>query len=256
MTPKNTGTKVGILLTLLLVVTFVVVGNLVLPSRLTPYNGGNATFGATVYPTRIEGIAESCGDMYQWQHLTSENYAYIPASYLQQRKTPQIPEFGTIIPVAGYMSQTALPRTAVHFYGFKDNPGYQTYQILRLMYDYHTTVIWYSHALSDTAVESIKRFTTTHHNVMALPWDKTQRRDRDIPENRNVAFSAWATSQSCLNWDITVMSQFLDFSKAHQVTHPVNAHVAKLNTRGVLPEINPAVLYEVRKAHQAVPSTH
>lgn len=251
MNPKNTGTKVGIVISVLVVIALVVGWNLALPSRLAATVGPASMYSPQLYPTEIEGLAESCGDIYRWGAFTKENYPLLPKDAVDRAEII-VPVIESItVPVVGYLGPINLPKSAVKFYSRDQDPKFASYQVLRLMYSYNTTIIWYDSSLTDSAVKAVSAYVKSHDNVMALPWDPAARRNAPLPRGSGIAFASWGMTQNCLNWNVTVFDQYQRLKKDHPVKRVGESQLirAKLNQNGMLPQIDPLILAQLRKIH-------
>lgn len=249
MNPKNTGTKVGIITAVLLVVALVVGWNLALPSRLAAMQGSASMYSPKLYPTQIEGLAESCSDIYNWDTFSKENYPLLPEDAIDRAEI-LVPVIENVtVPVMGYLAPKALPKSAVKFYSRAQDPKLASYDVLRLMYSYNTTVIWYDAALSDDSVKSIRTYVKKHSNVMALPWDPPARRNAELPRGSSIAYASWGMTQNCLNWNVTVFGQYQKLKQEHPVKRVSESQLvrAQLNRNGMLPQIDPLILAQLRK---------
>jgi hypothetical protein len=241
MSPKNTGIKAGIVIAAVTTVLFVVIANLLLPSRLAPTAGDYRSHYATLYPTTIEGLAASCGDINYFGNLTSRNYAVLPQG-IYDNKSIEVPRFETVLPVAGYMAPTVLDKSAIKYYALDDDPHYTEAQILRLQYERNTIVIWYSPGVAPEEITSIRKLMKANGNIMVLPWTPADHKNAELPEGRNLAFTAWGTNQSCFAWNPAVFFNFSDFTKQHPIKRSAEARTAKLNAAGKLPPVDSIIL--------------
>lgn len=253
MNPRNTGTKIGIVVTVALVVAVVFAWNLALPSRLQPTAGPAQLYSPTLYPTEIEGLAESCSDIYRWTTFTKQNYPLLPEAATKQANLP-IPVIENIaVPVVGYLAPKPLPRSAVKFYSRKADPKLPNWQVLRLMYDYNVTVIWYDNSISDENVASIRTEVAKHPGtLMALPWDEALQRQQPLPRGSGVAYASWATSQNCLNWNTLVLNQYLRQLAQYPAPRVPSSQLitGKESATGQLQIIDPLVIKQVKRARR------
>lgn len=234
---KNTKTKLVLGGVIAAVLASLTVATLNLPSQMTPSQG---QYGAVVYPGNLNTTVNGCGDVFRFS--TNESlYGVIPQeAYATAQTKTIIPTHPMIVPVYGYMSDRGLKKNEVKFYERKGYPDFPRQQILRTMWDDNTTVIWYDENATAADVFRIKKYTTEHTNVLAVPWTGVDA----LPMNRHIAFSTWGISQSCNTFDNSVLNDFQNFKKVHPVKHTVTPPVKKLNKFGLLSPINPGVSYK------------
>jgi hypothetical protein len=97
--------------------------------------------------------------------------------------------------------------------------------ILRTLFDYDVTIIWYDPEDPILMID-VRGYVSEHENVMALPWLYT---DRQIPLDRKIAFSKWGITQSCSNFSVGTVNDFVEFTQKYSVAHEETPPHAQLN---------------------------
>jgi len=225
-------TKVGIVATIFIVVATLVTATLHLPPQTRPTSG---QFNSTIYPASLSAIAASCGDIFRFK-TTPNLYGVIPDKIAEQNKEALIPVAPMIVPVYGYMSKEALPDSAIKFYDEANYEPISRATLLRTMYDKDTTVIYYTKALDSGNLFAVKQYADNHPNVLAIPWTFDS---AGLPLNRDLAWSKWGISQSCIDWNGKALNDFLELAKEKPVTHAKKASEVELTVKGALPSIVP-----------------
>jgi hypothetical protein len=225
---RTTASKFTLFGFLLLVVVGLIVATVRLPSQSAP---ARIDAYSVSYPGGLDEIANACGDIYRFTP-TRAWYGIIPDSIYNAFQKTNIKLAAGLqhhymsVPVYGYMDRTLLPKSAVKFYSQTDDPKYASYTILRMMYDYKTTVIWYNTRATDDEVTAIKKYVAQHPNTLALPWHNYN--GAPIPLKRHFAFSSWGISQTCTSFDVNVLNKFTAFTSKHVVPRPTPTPQAKL----------------------------
>ena len=139
-----------------------------------------------------------------------------------------------IVPVYGYLADKPLPKAAIRFYEDKDYKEIPYQTVLRTMYDYNTTVLYYDRGMAPGNLIAIQQFVDSEKNVLALPWTY----EGSLPLVRKVAFASWGMSQSCGEWSEDVFKSFNRFAVANPVRHSKIPAVASLDKNGKLAPVS------------------
>lgn len=188
-------------------IAFVVVG----PNPMSAYA---SEFGSTSYPSSAEGIISECGDTFTF-NPEPMYYGYVPNDFylskdglsIVPRNIPQPP---MSVPAFGYMSEKS-PSFSKNFY--RDNnldrseiPNAE--QAKRMLWD-GKFIVWYKADIDPATQNSIQTFVNENPNTYAFPWlDST----KNIPLERNIAFSGWNTTRSCKLWNTNIATEFVKFA--------------------------------------------
>lgn len=216
-------------------ITFIVVG----PNPMSAYA---SEFGSTSYPSSAEGIVSECGDTFTF-NPDQMYYGYVPNDFylskdgksIVPRNIPQPP---ISVPAFGYMSEKS-PFLSKNFYrdtnlDRSEIPNAE--QAKRMLWD-GKFIIWYKSDVAPTVLTGIQNFVNTNPNVYAFPWlDST----KNIPLDRNIAFSGWNTSRSCKIWNENIAQEFVAFAQERNILddRSANPPKARILDNGELSLIN------------------
>jgi hypothetical protein len=213
----------------LAIVAFLVSVTATLPSSAAPQVG---PLQSIAYPGGLDEISNSCGPILRFS-IRDNQYGVIPDSVYKNYPGGNlaVPVPQMTVPVYGYLDRTGLRPDQIHFYAQDHDPKFHNWQVLRAMYDYNTTVIWYTSKTAPSDQESLSAYAATHKNVLVLPWDDSI---RELPNNRSYAFANWGIEQTCQTLSSDVLHHYVAFAAKHPVGHPVEAPKAKLLPTGAL----------------------
>lgn len=252
---SNNSTKYGIVGTVIAVVAVLTIATYNLNPQLAPTKG---PYNSILYPASIGAVASSCGDIYRFKPDVAFT-GVIPASVDttppdptvppapaptpaptkpvvkgKTDKSGNVPRHPMIVPVYGYLADKPLPKSEIRFHEDKDYKEIPYQTVLRTMYDYNTTVLYYDRGMAPGNLIAIQQFVDAGKNILALPWTY----EGSLPLARNVAFASWGMSQSCSQWSEDVFKSFNRFTVANPVGHSKAPAVASLDKNGKLAPVS------------------
>lgn len=149
----------------------------------------------------VEAVLNQCGDIYTFSPVPEE-YGVIPAD--TTATVLGIPVHPMRVPVYGYMKEEGLPEGSI--FRSPDIPSREN--ILRSLWD-GTVVVWFVPETTDAQISQILLGIAPYANAVAIEW--APRDGGNLPQQRNFAFSTWNVSQSCMQWDEEVFTDFMEF---------------------------------------------
>lgn len=193
--------KITIISTILIGTLLLIVGFIVQPlfSTDTRLNGAN---GGTAHKTSVQGLIAECGDLFTFRPIAKQDYGVLPENY-----EGVVPAHSMVIPAYGFM-----PNLDTDYEDLGEN-GLTELGINRLLWDGYT-IIWLGKNVPNTGVEHIKATIENapvqiREKTLLLKWEYR----KNIPMDRNIAFSSWGVTQSCGIYDYGVYSEYLQFVK-------------------------------------------
>jgi hypothetical protein len=188
--------------------------------RSAPQAGAN---NSIVLPTNSDGILSQCGDYFTF-NPDEEFYGVVPDEYEKEF----IPVHPMIVPVYGYMVDREFKVDEATKLKLGENP-YTIAEINRAMWDGHT-FIWMEKNTDPETYEFIQNYVNTWNQthekkVIALTW----KGDKQLPQNRELAFSNWNISQSCMSFSEATFNEFMKQAEEHNAGRDISAlPIAKL----------------------------
>lgn len=202
---------------------------LILIFGINPNRPHEGEAGATVYPSSLAALATGCGDYFRWDTEPVKHYAYITED--EKKKLKILPQPPMNIPAYGYMTEFPLAQSDTNKFFTPDDLGNEEIPIttiLRTMFDYGTTIIWYN-PLNDIVALDVRAYVSEHENVMGVPWIYEE---RYIPLDRDVAFSSWGITQSCKSFSYATANDFIEFTHEFPVAREDVPPHAKITLNG------------------------
>ncbi len=197
-----------------------------------------SAFQSMSYPGSTLSTIAKCGDTFAFD-VPKEYSGAVPEDFFKDKKTGvevkrNVPLNPMIVPAYGYFYFEENPEPKKTFYSVNDIKKLPTVvQNMNLLWN-GWTIIWYKQDVSKDALAEVEKFANEHEKVIALPWTE----DRNLPMNRNYAFSSWGNSRSCEYWDNSLVTDFIEFSKDHPGERNIgNPYSAQLDEKGELKRI-------------------
>lgn len=185
-------------------------------------------------PTAV-AAANGCGGVFIFD-INKEWYGTIPESIVQGHPDDGIPSQEVNIPTYGFMSREAFAPEKVGVYD-KTFTGFPRQDINRALWDGYN-IIWYNKKVTAEQFDKMSKYVaslnTSKPTTFLLPYTIAE---RNIPYNRDIAFSSWGASESCLTFDTNAYNQFVDAAKTRAPKHEGVPPVAPLDSVGRLYQI-------------------
>lgn len=174
--------------------------------------GKPGEMGSITIPVTSNGVLSQCGDIFKFSPKNTD-YGIVPDEYEKNF----VPVHPMIIPVYGFMDAEEFNVEEALALPLSENP-YNILQINRALWD-GVTFIWLHPNTSQETHDYIMSYaenwnTINEDKVVPLTW----KQDRNIPLSRNIAFSSWGVSQSCITFSDKTFEDFMKTSRDHQTS--------------------------------------
>lgn len=174
----------------------------------TPSRTRQVGNGITAVRQSTDSLLGGCGPVYE--KATTPGTAGIIPSVKADGTTPNVPDFGTIVPMTGsFWAPPADPD--IRMYTPKSPTIPRPAQLLHNMWN-GALVVYYAPDASaaDVTALSVGVAARADLNVIVVPWDLTR---GPLPSGRQIAFASWGASQTCQHLVVVALNQF-------RVAHP------------------------------------
>jgi hypothetical protein len=159
--------------------------------------------GITSVRQSTDSLLGACGRVFEKR--TSPGTAGVIASVKADGVTPNIPTYGTIVPMTGsFWSPPAQP--GVRLYTPTSPAIPEPTQLLHNMWS-GALVVYYTTAAEPDEVSRLGALAATRPdlNLIVVPWDIER---GDLPSGRRIAFATWGASQTCQHLVVVALEQF------------------------------------------------
>lgn len=167
-------------------------------------------FNSTEYPASINGVLAQCGGIFVFDDIMPQHIGIIPDEVRKKvearpENEQTYPMHPMIVPVYGYMEAEPIDLDVDRFFEAKDENYPSREKVLRTIYD-GVTVIWFNVTVNENVRTSIESYVNQTPGIIAVEWTDL----RPLPAGRAFGISTWGASQSCREFYIEVVKEFVE----------------------------------------------
>ena len=150
-----------------------------------------------------DSLLGGCGRVFEKR--ASPRVNGVIASVKADGVTPNIPQYGTIVPMSGSFWSPPAP-AGVRVYTLSSPTIPQPTQLLHNMWS-GALVVYYTTTAEPDEVSTLSVLAATRSdlNMIVVPWDATRGK---LPSGRRIAFATWGASQTCQRLEVVALEQF------------------------------------------------